>query len=160
MPTVDWYTATAGEETRRRALSASALAALTTSGLSDNAVAVASGGYLNVDKVASLRLRTLWTASEITAVAAAINKAVTVGVGALTSATVSNKALTSNVATLTTSAAHGFSVGNSVCVLGVGAPFDGTYTILATPSTTTFTFAKTNANVTSAAATGNAVSFA
>lgn len=69
--------------------------------------------------------------------------------------TISNKALTSNVATLTTSAAHGYAVGYSVTVSGVGAPFDGTYTITAVPSSTTFSYAKTNANVTSAAATGS-----
>jgi hypothetical protein len=37
-----------------------------------------------------------------------------------TSRTVSNKALTSNVATLTTTATHGFKVGQSVVVFGVG----------------------------------------
>lgn len=70
--------------------------------------------------------------------------------------TVSNKALTSNVATLTTSAAHGFLVGDSVVVAGVDAVFNGTHTILSVPTATTFTFAKTNADVTSSAATGTA----
>jgi hypothetical protein len=70
--------------------------------------------------------------------------------------TVSNKALTSNVATLTTSATHGFSVGDIVVVSGVDATFNGTYYITTVPTTTTFTFAKTNANVTSAVATGSA----
>jgi len=71
--------------------------------------------------------------------------------------TVSNKALTSNVATLTTSATHGFSVGDYVVVSGVDATFNGTYLIASVPTTTTFTYAKTNANVTSAVATGSAV---
>jgi hypothetical protein len=71
-------------------------------------------------------------------------------------ATVNNKALTTNVATLTTSAAHGFTAGQQVTVATVGAPFDGTYTILATPLATTFTYAKTNTDVTSAVATGTA----
>jgi hypothetical protein len=69
--------------------------------------------------------------------------------------TVSNKALTSNVATLTTSATHGFSVGDIAVITGVDATFNGTYYVKAVPTTTTFTFDKTNANVTSAAATGS-----
>lgn len=76
--------------------------------------------------------------------------------GDLPTATVSNKALTSNVATITTAAPHGFTTGESV-VVAIGDPvFDGTYTITGTPSGTTFTYAKTNANVASAAATGTA----
>jgi hypothetical protein len=69
--------------------------------------------------------------------------------------TVSNKALTSNVATLTTSATHGFSVGDIAVVTGVDATFNGTYYVKAVPTTTTFTYDKTNANVTSAVATGS-----
>lgn len=69
--------------------------------------------------------------------------------------TVTNKALTSNVATLTTSAAHGFTVGQTVRV-SIGDPvFDGTYVITAVTSTT-FSYARTAANVTSVAATGTA----
>ena len=66
---------------------------------------------------------------------------------------VTNKALTSNVATLTT-AAHGYKVGDVVTVSGVGKPFDGTHTITVVGSTTTFAYAKTSANVTSAASSG------
>jgi hypothetical protein len=69
--------------------------------------------------------------------------------------TVSNKALTSNVATLTTSATHGFAVGDIAVVTGVDATFNGTHYITGVPTTTTFTFAKTNANVTSAVAAGS-----
>jgi hypothetical protein len=69
--------------------------------------------------------------------------------------TVSNKALTSNVATLTTSATHGFSVGDIAVVTGVDATFNGTHYVTGVPTTTTFTFAKENANVTSAVATGS-----
>ena len=72
--------------------------------------------------------------------------------------TVSNKALASNVATLTTSAAHGFSVGQTVTVTGVDATFNGTYIIASVPTTTTFTYALTASNVTSAASTGSATS--
>ena len=71
--------------------------------------------------------------------------------------TVSNKALTSNVATLTTSATHGFAVGDYVVVSSVDATFNGTYVVASVPTTTTFTYAKTASNVTSAAASGSAV---
>ena len=67
---------------------------------------------------------------------------------------VTNKALTSNVATLTTSTAHGLIAGDSVWVEGVGSPFDSTtapYTVVGTPTTTTFTYAKTNTNIASTA---------
>ena len=70
--------------------------------------------------------------------------------------TVSNKALTSNVATLTTSATHTYLAGDIVVVSGVDATFNGTYNIIDVPTTTTFTYAKTAANVTSAAASGSA----
>ena len=66
------------------------------------------------------------------------------------SSVVENKALTSNVATLTTRAAHGYLVNDSVVVAGVDATFNGTYTITTVPTSTTFTYAKTNANVASA----------
>jgi hypothetical protein len=69
---------------------------------------------------------------------------------------VSNKALTSNVATLTTSATHGFAVGDIAVVTGVDSTFNGTHYVTGVPTTTTFTFAKENANVTSAVATGSA----
>ena len=71
-------------------------------------------------------------------------------------ATVSNKALTSDVATITTSADHGFAVGDIVVITGVDATFNGTHYITGVPSTTTFTFTKDAANVTSAVATGSA----
>lgn len=71
-------------------------------------------------------------------------------------ASISNKAIASNVATLTTSVAHGFVAGDLVTVAGVDATFDGTYTILSAPTSTTFTYAKTATNVASVAATGTA----
>ncbi len=75
--------------------------------------------------------------------------------GDLTAA-ITNKALTTNVATLTTSTPHGFLPGDVVVVTAVDATFNGTFTILATPTTTTFTYAKTAVNVSSAVATGSA----
>jgi hypothetical protein len=70
--------------------------------------------------------------------------------GVLTPA-VSNKALTSNVATLTTSTAHSLLAGDEIVVTGVDSTFNGTYTILDVPTTVTLTYAKTAANVVSAA---------
>jgi len=68
----------------------------------------------------------------------------------LSTATVNNKAIVDNVATLTTAAAHNFLVGDRITVAGVDATFNGTYALTAVTSTT-FSYAKTNANVTSAA---------
>lgn len=71
---------------------------------------------------------------------------------------VTNKALTSNVATITTADNHNLSPGSTVTVAGVGAPFDGTWVVASTPSGTTYTYAVTAANVTSAASTGSSQS--
>ncbi len=71
---------------------------------------------------------------------------------------VTTKALAANVATLTTSVAHGFVAGQQVLVAGVDATFNGTYTIAAVPTATTFTYGKTAADVASTAATGTAIS--
>ncbi len=65
--------------------------------------------------------------------------------------TITNKALTSDVATLTTGATHGFAVGDIVVVGSVDATFNGTHVVASVPTTTTFTFIKDAANVTSAA---------
>ena len=70
--------------------------------------------------------------------------------------TVTNRVLVSNVATLTTSAAHTMTVGEQTLVTGVGAPFDGVWTITAVPTPTTFTYACTSANVASGAVAGTA----
>ena len=68
----------------------------------------------------------------------------------ISTAVVNNKAIVDNVATLTTAEAHNLLVGDRVTVAGVDATFNGTYAITAVTSTT-FSYAKTNANVTSAA---------
>jgi hypothetical protein len=64
---------------------------------------------------------------------------------------INNKALTTNVATLTTTAAHGLSTGMQITITGVDATFNGEYRITGVPTTTTFTYAKTAADVTSTA---------
>lgn len=66
---------------------------------------------------------------------------------------ISNVALTSNVATITLSAAHTMLVGEIVTV-GCSNPLvNGTFTITAVASTT-FSYASTQSNITSASATG------
>jgi hypothetical protein len=66
---------------------------------------------------------------------------------------ISNVALTSNVATITLSAAHTMLVGEIVTV-GCSNPLvNGTFTITAVTSTT-FSYASTQSNITSASATG------
>jgi hypothetical protein len=64
---------------------------------------------------------------------------------------INNKALTSNVATLTTTTAHGLCTGMQITIAGVDATFNGEYRITSVPTTTTFTYAKTAANVPSTA---------
>lgn len=69
-----------------------------------------------------------------------------------------NAVLTSNVVTLTSRYAHSFSVGDSVVVSGMSnAVYNGTYTITVVPTTTTFRYAKTNSNITTAVTTVGAV---
>ena len=64
---------------------------------------------------------------------------------------ITNKALTSDVATLTTAAAHGLTVGMTITITDVDATFNGTFRVTTVPTATTFTYAKVNANVSSAA---------
>lgn len=71
--------------------------------------------------------------------------------------TITNVSLTSNVATITTASAHKYSPSDSVTVDASDNVFDGTYSIIAVPTATTFTYAKTNANIASAVATGTVI---
>jgi hypothetical protein len=69
-----------------------------------------------------------------------------------------NAVLATDVVTLTTRYVHNFSVGDSVLVSGMAnAVYNGTYTITVVPTTTTFSYAKTNANITTAVTTVGAV---
>ena len=69
---------------------------------------------------------------------------------------ISNAALTSNIATLTTETVHGYAVGDWVYVDGIKingtakTEFSGTFQITAVPTTTTFSYAVTASDVTSA----------
>ena len=66
---------------------------------------------------------------------------------------INGKSLANNVATLTTTTAHGFRVGMPVVISGVDGVFNGSYTISAIPTTTSFRYAKTNGDVTFAGVT-------
>lgn len=84
--------------------------------------------------------------------------------GLASSKSISNLVLTSNVATITTSAAHGYATGQRVVITLLTGPTNyadvsGTYVIASTPSSTTFTVAKTHANITTGAATGSTVAY-
>lgn len=75
---------------------------------------------------------------------------------------ITNLALTSNVATITTSLVHNLSIGQSVTLTFLTGPTlasdcNGTYTVATIPSTTTFTVAKTHANISTGAATGSVI---
>jgi hypothetical protein len=74
------------------------------------------------------------------------------------SKTISNVARTANLVTVTTSTTHGFAVGSTVVVTaGTNTSINGTYTIVAAPTTATFTYVKTGTDITSGADTGTAV---
>ena len=77
--------------------------------------------------------------------------------GLATTVAITNVALTTNVATITTASAHGLGVGQVVAVAAVTATTinNATATITAVGSSTTFTYAQTTGNITSAADTGN-----
>jgi hypothetical protein len=71
------------------------------------------------------------------------------------SRTITTVARTSNVVTITTSANHGYSVGDSVTVTAVtNTSVNGTTTIVAVPTLTTFTYADTGTDIISGADTG------
>jgi hypothetical protein len=69
--------------------------------------------------------------------------------------TIANTALTSNVATVTTSSPHGLTAGQLVDVVGAtNTAFNGAFVVTSAPTTTTFTYAKTNVDVISASSVG------
>ncbi|MTA69734.1 MAG: hypothetical protein F2956_07535, partial [Actinobacteria bacterium] len=68
---------------------------------------------------------------------------------------VTNKIVQSSTATLTTSLAHGFSIGDSVIVKGVGSPFDGTFTVTAINAVNkTFSYAVSTTTLAGTTASG------
>jgi len=63
----------------------------------------------------------------------------------------------SNVVTITATSAHGFAVGYSVVIAGItDSTFNGTFTIVAVPSATTFTYSQTGQNGSSGNGTATA----
>jgi len=63
------------------------------------------------------------------------------------------RALFSNIVTLTLNEAHGFSLGEQVAILNVGASYDGSFTVIDIPSSTTFSYARSGTNETAIALT-------
>lgn len=74
-------------------------------------------------------------------------------------ATISSRLLTGNVATITTAAPHNFIVGKTVKISGLGDVFNGNHVIVAIPTTTTFTYAKTNTDVAFSSIPGTATMY-
>lgn len=102
-------------------------------------------------RVATTKLSDLVKGVDFTWGTAAVVK---VYASTLSKPSVTNKVLTSNVATLTTSQVHGFAVGSVVTVTGIDSVFNGTHVITAVNSEgTTFSFAKTNADVAASSVT-------
>ena len=69
---------------------------------------------------------------------------------------ISIRSATSNTVVLTTSTPHNYVVGEKVVVSGVDPSYDGTFTITAVPSTTTFAYSKSVANLIPTAVTAGA----
>jgi hypothetical protein len=63
-------------------------------------------------------------------------------------------------ATLTTSSAHNFVVGSLITVSGVGSPYNGTWSVIAVPNSTTVTFFLDNAPISQAAVSSGTVTLA
>lgn len=75
---------------------------------------------------------------------------------AISNAVITTVARTSNVVTITTSVAHGYVVGHTVTVTATtNTSLNGTFTIASVPTSTTFTYAQTAANITSTSDTGS-----
>ena len=71
-----------------------------------------------------------------------------------TAINLATRSIVSNVAIMTTSAAHNLYVGTSITIANAHATFNGTYTVLSVLNSTTFTYAKTNANIAQVASSG------
>ena len=80
--------------------------------------------------------------------------------GVVVTRTITTVALSANVATITTSAAHGFVAGTIVSISGLptNTILNGTYVVATAPTTTTFTYARVAANITSVSEAGTAQS--
>ncbi len=83
-----------------------------------------------------------------------LDSAVTLTDPTPTSIAVVNKELSDGVATLTSSTAHGLYVGAEIVVAGVDSTFNGSYTVVQVPSTTTVQYDVVASDVSSTAASG------
>jgi hypothetical protein len=63
------------------------------------------------------------------------------------SSAVTDRRIVSNVATLRTNTPHNYIVGSSVVVSGVDATFNGTHTVTSIDGEYSFSYAKTNADI-------------
>ena len=70
------------------------------------------------------------------------------------SLTVTNRASATTTRTLTTSVAHNLAANNWVTIAGINANYNGTFQVLATPTTTTFTYTTTTFTEASVASAG------
>jgi len=78
----------------------------------------------------------------------------------LPDSTTTFRARASNVATLTTAAAHGLTAGDVVVIAGVGGTgYNGTFTVVSAPTTTSITYASVEADEGSTADIGGTVTF-
>ncbi len=84
------------------------------------------------------------------------NEAITIvgSLRGLTTKTVNTKAISNSLATIGTTAAHGLVIGDTVTISAMGAPYDGVQVIDGVPTTTSFQFVISSANVSQVAATG------
>lgn len=73
--------------------------------------------------------------------------------------TINNKAASDNIVTLTTSVAHDLAVGDEVAISLVDSSLNGRYVVASTPSTTTFTYAKTVDDIASTAVEAGELSY-
>ena len=71
-----------------------------------------------------------------------------------TSRTITQRARTSNVATLTTSTSHGLVAGDYISVSSSDSTFNGLFTVVSAPTSTTLTYANTGNNVSTTSTTG------
>ena len=78
------------------------------------------------------------------------------GVSNVTKA-VTNAELTTNIAKLTTSGAHGFVSGAYITVTGINSIYNGSYTVLDTPTSNTFRYNRVNANQSPVSVSGSVV---
>lgn len=84
------------------------------------------------------------------------NEAITIvgSLRGLTTKTVNTKAISNSLATIGTTTAHGLVIGDSVTISGMGYPYDGVQIIDGVPTTTSFQFVISSANVSQVAASG------